>query len=150
MGPPPQRPQVSARVLPASCSVLRIWTQSWSPAVLLGRSYDETGYTLVQHFNRDNASAPQAFWDEYYQRAGVYPTYQAAGAMAQGYSLEAALKVAHSMDSSSVMLALASLYEASFYGRISFGFNGMNNLKSMVVYQCVSPAHRYAVRDLHV
>ena len=73
------------------------------------RSYIESGFTLVQHFNRNNVTAPRAFWEEYQRYTGTKPTYQAAGSMAQCYALQGALMLTESLKGSDVMRALMSL-----------------------------------------
>lgn len=74
------------------------------------RSYKESGATLVNYFDRNNVSAPEAFHNEYKRATGgTPPTYQVAAAMAQGYALEAAIKYANTIDADSVKQALAQL-----------------------------------------
>ena len=98
-------------------------------------SYEESGYAIVQYFNKPNMTAPQAFHEAYSERAGKAPTYEAAGAMAQCYALQGALALSFSLDANDVMTALGSLFQPSFYGRLTFAYNGQDILKRMVVYQ---------------
>ncbi|MCX6123883.1 MAG: ABC transporter substrate-binding protein [Proteobacteria bacterium] len=100
-----------------------IGATQWSPAAQLQGS---DRYGTSEAFS-------SAFWDAYNAR----PSYLSAGAYATGLTYENAIRRAGTLDASSVRAALAATDYETFYGRIRFNENGLNETKPIYTIQLV-------------
>lgn len=77
----------------------------------------------------------KAYNDEYKQRFGADPAYQAAEATTAGIAYQKALEKAGTLDPKAVRDALAKLDFTAFTGPVKFDQRGINTFKSMAVQQ---------------
>ena len=101
---------------------------------LKGVAYEETPYTVPNHFLGSDPAAPALFYDAFKSKFNSIPTYQGVSAMAAAYLLEGAVSAAGDLTPSSVISALSNYYAPSFWGYNTADSFGKNERRSPVTW----------------
>ncbi len=80
---------------------------------------------------------PQDFYDRYFGKYGMVPTYQAAESAAAGFTLQYALEQAGTTDTEAVRQALLDMDIMTFFGAINFDDTGKNVAHAMAAGQII-------------
>ena len=101
---------------------------------LKGAAYEETSYTVPNHFLGSDPPAPALFYDAFKSKFNGIPTYQGVSAMAGAYLVEGAVASAGDITPASIKSALSNYYAPSFWGINTADSFGKNERRSPVTW----------------